>query len=204
MTLVDLTRPLGTATPVYPGDPAVEVEPVEAAPGVHISRLRLGTHAGTHMDAPSHFIAGGLTIDLVPLGQCVGEAVLVRCPGARSIDAALLRAYEDAIRRVRKVVVDTGWAAHWGREDYFTRHPVLPEDAARFLIDCGVHLVGVDGPSVDRAPYPAHRVLLGAGAVIVENLANLDRIPGPVFHLSAAPLPVAGGDGAPARVFAVI
>jgi arylformamidase len=204
VTLVDLTRPLAAGMPVYPGDPEVAIEPVEPAPGVRISRMRLGTHSGTHMDAPAHFFPGSPTIDRIPPEQCCGAAVLIRGRGARVIDARALEPFDAALREARKAVFDTGWSARWGAPGYFIDHPVISEGAARYLVDRSVHLVGIDAPSVDAAPYASHRALLGAGAVIVENLANLDRVAAPVFQLWALPLAIAGGDGAPARVFAVV
>ncbi len=99
-------------------------------------------------------------------------------------------------------MLNTGWHHRWGSADYFTAHPVITGEAAQFLVDCGVMLVGVDTPSVDRAPYPAHLVLLGNDVLIVENLTNLDAIDGDDFEFIALPLAVVGRDGSPVRAAA--
>jgi len=104
--------------------------------------------------------------------------------------------------RTRKAVLNTGWAQKWGEPGYFTEHPRLSGEVAEFLIACGVHLVGVDMPSVDRPPYPAHVALLGSGAVIVENLTNLDAIGSQVFQIFVVPLKIRGRDGSPVRAIA--
>jgi len=199
--MIDLSHPLTAGMPVYPGDPPTAIQSIEVEPGIRVSRLTLGTHAGTHMDAPAHFLPHGRTIGQTPLEYCAGPAVLVRVK-APMITPEHLAALEPEIRRTGKLILNTGWHHHWGEAAYFDDHPVILEEASVFLVGCGVHLVGIDAPSVDKAPYPAHRVLLGSGAVILENLTNLDAIAGPLFHLIALPLAVAGADGSPVRVVA--
>jgi kynurenine formamidase len=100
--------------------------------------------------------------------------------------------------------LQTGWSKHWDSPSYFTDHPTLAADAAQFLVECGVQLTAVDMPSVDRAPYPAHRILLGAGVLIVENLTNLDVIGASEFQLIVLPLKLVGRDGSPVRAVAVV
>lgn len=216
--MIDLTHPLGVETPAFPGDPPVAVEILDSTdfPGdgatrhLNSSRLSVCTHCGTHMDAPFHFFSGGCPIDQVPLQACVGPAVLVPLRGSPSsasplvIDAVQLQPWEAEIRAARRVVLYTGWCERWQLDDYFTDHPVLTGEAAQFLVNCGALLLGVDFPSVDRPPFPAHLVLLGNGVVIVENLTNLAALPGRGFELIALPLPLSGRDGSPVRAVAVV
>jgi arylformamidase len=99
--------------------------------------------------------------------------------------------------------LSTGWAKQWGRPEYFTQHPVIASDAADFLIECGVHLVGVDFPSVDQAPFLTHVALLSHNVLILENLTNLSEIRSPSFRLVAVPLKFTGRDGSPVRAIAL-
>ena len=203
--IVDLSQPVGTDTPVYPGDGAVHVSVLQQG-SPNLSRIDFCVHTGTHMDAPFHFLTGAETIDRVPLERCLATARMIdlRSIAGDTIGLADLEPHGHALRQARAAVLHTGWSKHWEAPHYFTGHPCLAADAAQFLAACGVHLVGVDMPSVDRAPYPAHRVLLGAGLLIVENLTNLEAIGTDQFQLIVLPLKLAGRDGSPVRAVAVI
>jgi kynurenine formamidase len=207
--IIDLSYDLEASTPVYPGDAGVEIKILETSssdiPGrraLNNSRLSISIHTGTHMDAPFHFFDGGKTIDHIPLDRFCGPALCVDVEGAKSIDAAKLKPFEQKFRKYPKVILHTGWASHWKKPDYFTDHPCLTGDSAQFLVDSGVHLVGLDTPSVDQPPFPAHLVLLGNDVVIVENLRNLDAIPQEVFEFTVLPLKIVARDGSPARAIA--
>jgi kynurenine formamidase len=218
--LIDLSHPLERATPPWPGNPGVDFEvvaaiPAERGPGwrrsrdepvcCHTTCFRTCNHTGTHMDAPAHFYNGVPTIERVPLDHCIGPAALVDVGhvGARAeIAPADLIAHRDAIAATRKVVLRTGWSSRWGHDDYFRDYPVLSEETAAWLIERRVHLVGVDTPSVDRDPNPAHYLLLGSHAVIVENLTGLESIGRDVFELIVLPLPLRGLEASPVRAVA--
>lgn len=187
--------------PVYPGDPAVEVEPAATmeADGFRVHRLALSTHAGTHLDAPSHLEPDGATLGAYGIDDFRWDARVVHCdPGA----GGQIRANDvPAADGADAVVFATGWSDHWGTERY-REHPALTPDAAARCSDFAYH-VGVDCPSVDpagSAEFPAHHELLGAGSLLLENLTNLSGLPERVT-LHAYPLPV-DADGAPARVVA--
>jgi arylformamidase len=211
---IDLSHPLGPETPVFPGDPPLEIRVFDSANNstagerhLNCSHLAMSLHCGTHMDAPFHFFQDRATIDRIPLDRCSGPALLVRLPHEQHglvIDANHLARFEPRLRSTARVVFNTGWHHRWGADDYFTAHPVITGAAARFLVDCGVTLVGVDTPSVDRDPFEAHLALLGHDVLIVENLTNLDAIPGDVFHLVALPLAIIGRDGSPVRAAAIV
>jgi kynurenine formamidase len=203
--IVDLSQPVGPDTPVFPGDGPVRIEIVDQTT-MNLSRIELSVHTGTHMDAPFHFFQSAATIDRVPLERCMGMAALIDLRGilaGSEIRRDHIEAHRDTLRRARLAVLHTGWSKEWGSQHYFRDHPRLSGDAADFLVDCGVVLTGVDMPSVDRAPYPAHRVLLGAGVPIVENLTNLDAIGADLFELIVLPLKLAGRDGSPVRAIAI-
>jgi kynurenine formamidase len=201
-------------SPVYPDYPRVEITVLDAIERAAVagrrrlnsSRIHIGLHCGTHMDAPFHFCADGTTIDAVELDRCIGNAALVRLPIA-GLDVPIqprdLAPAEAAIRTAGRVIINTGWHHRWGAPEYFDEHPVLSGAAARYLTDLGVRLVGIDTPSVDRPPFEAHLALLGNGVLIVENLTNLDAIEAAVFTFAALPLPLRGRDGSPVRAVAL-
>ncbi|HVR76513.1 MAG TPA: cyclase family protein [Planctomycetota bacterium] len=210
ITFIDLSHRIDEATAPFPGDPPVEVRVLSAASGpsspgqprVNLSFLGMSLHCGTHADAPFHFFEDGLRIDQVPLEVFCGPAVLIRLRDMglmTPIEVRHLSAFESSLRGAHRVVLHTGWHHRWGEDGYFTGHPFLTPEAARYLVDQGSRLVGVDMPSVDHAPHDAHVVLLGSGVVIVENLTNLDAIRGDVFQLACFPLKLGGRDGSPVR-----
>jgi arylformamidase len=211
---IDLSQPLGPATPVYTGTAPFATEVVETTEdtvsgrrALNCSRYGMGAHCGTHMDAPFHFYRGGRRISEIAIDQCCGSAVLIDVRQDISqgeIRYKALRPLESAIRECRKAVLHTGWWQRWGCADYFDDHPVVTADASKFLVDCNVELLGVDMPSPDRHPCPAHLGLLGADAVIVENLCHLDRVPSRVFEFYAVPLCIEGREASPVRAIAAL
>ena len=123
--------------------------------------------------------------------------------GRGQIEPEHLTQLRDLLRQTRKVVIKTGWYKHWGELGYFTDFPVVSGAAAEFLVECGVQLFGIDTPSVDDPPFPAHLVLLGNDVVIVENLTNLDAVDGDLFQLVVLPLKITGREASPARAIAM-
>lgn len=193
MKLVDISLPVGAATPAYPGDPPVAVERISEARGgdtYSLSRLTLGSHTGTHVDPPAHFIPGGATVDRVPLDACIGPAFVLDLPGSEpEIGPPALAALPQGTVRV---LLRTCGPPLGGR--------TLSADAARALVERGVRLVGIDALSVAPAAFPGevHRILLEAGVVILEGL-DLTTASAGATTLLCLPLKIAGGDGAPAR-----
>jgi arylformamidase len=199
--IFDISLPIGPDTPVWPGDPPVLVEPVaRVADGdaADVSRLTLGTHTGTHVDPPAHFLPGSATVDALELDVLVGPAVVAGFP-AGPIDGAALESAALAQGSTR-VLLKTGGDAG-----------TLTPEGARWLVERGVRLVGADTLSIEadtdcpgvrgcppEEQYPVHRILLGAGVVIVEGLDLAAVAPGP-YEFVCLPLRIVGGDGAPAR-----
>ena len=188
--IIDISRPIGPDTPVWPGDPPVLIEPVariEAGDPADVSRLVLGTHTGTHVDPPAHFLPGTGTVDVLPLDVLIGPAVVAHFPGG-PIDRAALESLslpEGSTRLLLRTGGDTG---------------ALTPDGARYLVERGVQLVGADTLSLepDSRDYPVHRILLGVNVVIVEGL-DLSAVAPGSYQLVCLPLRIVGGDGAPAR-----
>jgi kynurenine formamidase len=210
----ELSHPITTGMQVYPGDPSVRIEPalVLASDGVDVVALHLGSHTGTHMDAPSHTIAGGRTTGRIGLDELIGDALVVhlgKCSpratyGLTDIAAALEDGLPDRLPPI--VVIDTGWAAHFG-SDAALDHPSLDPDAAAELLRRGMHVLAVDTLSPDPTgaavtELPVHRVVLGADALIVENLCRLEGLAEHV-RIGLFPLPI-DADGAPVRAVAFV
>ncbi len=213
-SIVDLSHALDPNTPVFADYPPVEIEVLESTGppqpdgrrSLNSSRIAVGMHCGTHMDAPFHFFEDRCRIDRIPLDRFVGPSVLadVELSGGRGrIEPEHLTHLRDALQRTRKVVIKTGWYKRWGDPGYFTDFPVVSGSAAEFLVECGVHLFGIDTPSVDDPPFPAHLVLLGNDVVIVENLTNLDAVDGDLFQLVVLPLKITDREASPARAIAM-
>lgn len=200
MTLVDITVPIQARMPIYDGNPGVRLERVLSIPegeAANVSRLELGVHTGTHVDAPLHFLEDGSAAHEVPLGPLVGEAVVVDGTAIDGpIDAEALEACavpEDAER----VLLKTRNGELWAREDFTRDFIRLDGSGARWLIERHVRLIGIDYLSI--GDQDAHRILLTAGVVPVEGLDLRFVEPGH-YELLCLPLKVVGADGAPARV----
>jgi len=196
--------------PVYPGDPAVTVTPAAtmAADGYRVTSLSISTHAGTHVDAPSHLLPDGPTLSDYPIEAFSMDARLVDVTvGPREPiepDAVPDGTGADV------VVFRTGFDARWGRDRY-RDHPYLAVETADALAERGQH-VALDAASPDPSPspradadgpdgYPAHRALFARDRLVFENLRGLDGLPSR-FRLDAFPLRI-GADGAPVRAVAV-
>jgi arylformamidase len=199
--IIDISMPLGPETPVYPGDPPVEVARVRSlreGGDCNLSRITMSAHAGTHVDAPAHFIDGGAGIDEVPLDALVGEAHVIDLTAARGdIDARTLAAVLP--EGAERVLLKTRAAASAGDGGI----ALLP-DGARLLAERRVRLAGIDALSIAAAEATAdvHRALLAAGVVILEGLDLAHVGPG-AYELLCLPLRLAGCDGAPARAVLV-
>ena len=200
--IYDVTVPLAPGMLSYPGDPPFEIEPVHELGGAPftLSRMVLTTHSGTHVDAPAHFLAGGATVDQLPLEILLGKARVVELSTRERVDRADLEALDlaDDLR----VLLKTRMSGQMLKAGYQEDHLYLTVDAARYLAQAGLKLVGFDYLSVDRfgsADFPAHHALLEAGVVLVEGL-DLSEVEAGEYEMSCLPLRVGGGDAAPARV----
>ncbi|MDR7512165.1 MAG: cyclase family protein [Armatimonadota bacterium] len=218
MRLVDLTIPWGPEVEPVPGHPHIYHVPIHhhELHGLSTAYATFSVHTGTHIDAPYHFIKDGLTMDRVPLEWLNGPAVLVDLreaarPGRPFDVAALRRAAGDPSElRDRRVVLWSGWAQEkWADPAFYRDNPYLANDAAQWLVDAGVRAIAVDF-AVDGGPpkpagqprYPVHLITLGANVCLIENLINLHEVGRREFTLLAMPVPIKGGNGAPARVAA--
>ncbi len=203
--IIDLSLPLSSATPVWPGDPPIRLHrPYQLAQGdaFSLTELRMSAHAGTHVDAPAHYLPDGVGVDALPLDALVGPAIVIAIPAHCSAITAEVLSELAIPRGSQRVLFRTMNSARRLLDDaaFHTDFVALAEDGARWLVERGVRLVGVDYFSV--APYEAlaatHRVLLQAGIVIVEGLNLAEVAPGD-YTFICLPLKLKGADGAPAR-----
>ncbi|HWX24330.1 MAG TPA: cyclase family protein [Vicinamibacteria bacterium] len=201
--IFDVTAPLSAALPLYEGDPPFALEPVQRiADGApfNLTRIEMSCHSGTHVDAPYHFLADGVTVDQIPLDILVGKVKVLEMGVSHKVDRSDLEGVDlrDDIRLLLKT-----------RMSGQLRHPVLQQDhvylardGAEYLAQIGIKLVGIDYLSIDEfgnSEFPAHQALLQAGVVVVEGLDLSEVEPGE-YDMTCLPLRLVGSDGAPARV----
>lgn len=205
--LIDLSHPLYDGSPSWPGDPGITVSPhcTLERDGCRVSRLSMGTHQGTHVDAPAHFMPEGTGIDASPLAAFYGPAKVLRIPRGKkeAIAAADLARFDGVLFPGARILIATGWDALWGTDGFFTEGPFLSADAAQLLAKRRIALLGLD--TATPAPENAeevHRILMEAGITILEGLANLGNCPD-AFTLCAFPLHLKGLDGSPVRAVAI-
>ncbi len=203
MGRIDVSMPLFGGMPAFPGDPAFRTDParrIDRGDPYNLSALTLGSHAGTHVDPPSHFVSGAPGIDRVDLGILNGPCRVVRIPDDRKeIGIAELRAVPKGAERV---LLRTSNSDRWSRRlEYFEDFVALTPEGAVALRKGGARLVGIDALSIESDPrgtFPVHHELLGHGVLILEGLL-LGDAPAGEYSLECLPLRLRDGDGGPAR-----
>jgi arylformamidase len=205
MRTYDVTLTISPDMPVWPGDtpPAlVRVDSLAKGDEANTSKITMSVHTGTHVDAPDHFLGNGKTVDQMPLDALLGRAYVLYLPEIEHITARALE-LADIPPRTRRLLFKTRNSEYWakGVKTFQTDFAALTPDAAQYLVDRNVRLVGVDYLSV--APYhdstPSHRILLEAGVVVLEGL-DLSQVSQGRYTITCLPLKLGGSDGAPARV----
>jgi arylformamidase len=208
MTIYDITVPLTNEMPTYPGDPGVQITDFYAlAQGdpANLTRLNIGAHTGTHVDAPAHFMQGASPVESMPLDVLIGAAQVIHLPDDRmSIDKEFVESHVES--GTTRVLFKTRTSSFWNDQSLGFRQDFtyLELAAAEFLVAQGVKLVGIDYLSIEQfgqKDHPTHLALLAKGVVIVEGL-NLSAVPAGRYELICLPMRIRSGlgDGAPARV----
>ncbi len=201
----DVTVPITNSMPVWPGDPQVRLSPKahlsrDKSHTVRLTAIEMGSHTGTHVDAPYHFVEGGKRLHEIPLEQLTGKATVFEIAGVRSIGLGNLEHRKwDGIERV---LFKTDNSQHWQDEKFYEEFIYLEPDGAEFLVQRGIQLVGIDYLSIDEfksEKHPTHFALLTRDIVILEGL-NLSKVPAGEYTLFALPLNLQDADGAPSRV----
>lgn len=204
MMLLDLSLPLAKQLLHWPGDPPARFQTVKTVRqhGVGLSRFSLGSHAGTHVDAPKHFLLSGRSVDRLPLDSLLGPARVVAIPrSVRLIEVHHLSRLPIAPGERLLLKTDNTRRRLLFQRRFPSGYTSLSLPAARWLVARRIALVGTDFLSIEErgaAGHPVHRTLLKAGVVIVEGL-DLTRVRAGRYHLTVLPLRVVGADGAPAR-----
>jgi len=207
MQVYDISVPLSDSTPTYPDDPGIQITQWRSLVGgdsANVSRIQFGTHSGTHVDAPAHFIQGAYRVESLPLDILIGEAQVIEVPSAVSvIDESFIANTCQA--GVQRVLFKTRNSTFWSDQEssFRTDYTYIDSTGARKLVGNGAKLVGIDYLSVEKfksAEFETHRILLSNRIVIVEGL-DLRGVSAGTYELICLPLRIAGGsgDGAPAR-----
>lgn len=209
MKMYDISLTVTPGLPVWPGDPSVRLERVsKMEEGAHnnVSQLALSVHAGTHVDAPYHFIADGITIEQLALDALVGPAQVIELPEGCDLIGAEDLKQAGIAEGTERLLLKTRNSRYWEQPGLpFQRDfASLAPDGAEYLVQRGVKLIGIDYFSI--APFgdsiPTHRALLGAKMVILEG-ADLSKVPVGQYQLYCLPLKLGGSDGAPARAILI-
>ena len=201
--IFDVSVPLSPALPTFPGDPAFQMEfthRIADGQPYNVARITLGTHAGTLVDAPYHFLADGSTVDHLPLEILMGKARVVAVSARDKVDRTDLEALD--LRDDIRVLLKTRMSGQLRVSEFQEDFVYLTPDAASYLVQAGIKLVGIDYLSVEKyqsKEFGAHHTLLSAGVVIVEGLDLSGVAPGE-YEMTCLPLRIAGADGSPARV----
>jgi len=201
--IYDISTPVRNGGVVYPGNPEIQIQPQQAisrGAGANVSSVAFGSHTGTHVDAVRHFFDDGQTVDQIPLEHLIGPAILLAFPDdLMSVGPADLAQHD--VGGHTRVLLRTRNSFFLDGPAFVKDYTYLAPDGAKYLVDCGVELVGIDYFSIEQfhsGHHRTHRALLERGVVIVEGLA-LREPPAGVYQLICLPLRLAGLDGAPAR-----
>jgi len=214
MKIIDLTLTVSDKIPTFPGSPQPSFIPWENVKedGYNLELLFLSTHTGTHMDAPFHFLEKGAKIHEISLKKLVSEAVLIKSKkkdgeSITKIDIQKFEKKHGKIVSFSSVIFYTGWQRNLQKKYYFTKNPGLSVSAAKYLASKKINLVGIDSPSIDLgkdSKFSVHQIFAKKGMLIVENLANLEKIKSPKFHLVVLPLKLKNATGSPVRAIAFV
>ena len=208
----DLTHLITQEMPVYPGDPQPEFKPIATIEKqkVNVTRIVIGSHTGTHVDAQKHFIANGNSIDKEPLDKFMGEAVTLDISNINigdGITGSDLENYSKVVKHRDILLLCTGTSDKWTKDDSIRNNfTYLELSAADWIVDHKIKCVGIDTLSMEKYGFKeglTHKKLLSNGIGIIENLnSNLKKIISMRTFLICMPLPLEGVDGTPARAVA--
>jgi arylformamidase len=209
---IDLTHQIEENMPVFPGDPPPEIREVTTiGQDMHaVQSIRFNNHIGTHLDAPSHFIEGGMTVDQIPLESLIGKAVILDFTHKGKNDLITKEEFQAHKYRLlpgSRVFIKTGWDLLFTSDAFYEDFPCLTQEAAEYLVQLKISLLGTDTPSpspLDDPGQTIHQTLLGAGIVILESVKNLTLIDRDQCQIIVLPPLIKDFSGAPCRVVAVL
>jgi kynurenine formamidase len=200
MKIIDLTLDINENTPVFPGDPKIEIErQTVQTHGFGKTIIKTNNHVSTHIDAPCHMIKNANTLSDYPIEKFVGEGIVIDAVGQKEINVDLLQVKENDI-----VFFHTNHIKKLYEKDYFENNPIITKELAQQLVNKKISIIGLDSFTPDNDPYDVHKIFLGNDVLIIENLINLDKLVGKRFQCIVAPLKIKDSDGAPCRVIAIL
>ncbi len=205
--IIDLTHPLKNNIIYYPGtlEPHFDNFYTIQKDGFAEMKISMLTHNGTHIDAPCHILPNTKSLDEFPLDKFIGKGIIIDCTKTNSITLDLLKSKEEEIKKVDFILFYTGWQEKWNTPTYFDEFPVLTTEATEWLLNFKLKALGFDTISADKTTdshLPIHHLLLSREILIIENLANLDKLIGANFEFNCIPLHIEKTDGSPVRAFA--
>lgn len=212
MKIIDLTHTITEDMPVYPNTerPKLKTTNTYEVDGFRETLLTLGSHTGTHMDAPAHIINGKPTLDEFPISQFVGKALVIDCRSLKDgeeITAEHILKYDEKLNQVEFLLFNLGWDKRWGKNDYFGDFPCLNNEAIDIIANGNYKGIGFDVISIDNIgkPLKVHTELFSKKSLInIENLKNLDLCGSEIFTFVCLPLKLVNADGSPVRAIAII
>lgn len=213
MTILDLTLTISNTLPSFPGSPKPQFIPWNTIDDdkYNLELLFLSSHSGTHLDAPFHFVKKGKKIHQIPVSRFEGHARLIKIKKSKNkgISKNDILYYEKKFGKIEtgsSVIIYTGWQKHISKDYYFLENPGLTIRAAKYLATKKLNLVGIDSPSIDmgnNSKFNVHKIFSHKNILIVENLANLDKISGTGFDYVILPLKLYNATGSPVRAIAL-
>ncbi|MBP37075.1 MAG: cyclase [Candidatus Pelagibacter sp.] len=214
MKILDLTLTVSDKIPTFPGSPQPTFIPWENIKddGYNLELLFLSSHTGTHLDAPYHFIENGTKIHEISPNRLIRDAVLIksRKKSGQAITKTDILKFEKMHEKIPNgstVIFWTGWQKMLHDDSYFIKNPGLSTTAAKYLVSKKTNLVGIDSPSIDfqaSKQFSVHHIFSKNGILILENLANLEKIKSWKFQLVVLPLKLKNATGSPVRAVAVL
>lgn len=176
MKYIDLSQDIKCNIPVYPGDIEVSLEQVKELHKDKYNAYSLftGLHAGTHVDCPMHLLPEERTIAEYPIENFIGNGVLI--DARNQLEIGMKAEYEEKVKTGDIVLIYTEMEEHYGKDKYYSNHPVITKEFAEFLVSKKIKMLGIDMPSPDYPPFEVHKLLLSNNIFIMENMANLKEL----------------------------
>ena len=212
MKYVDLTLEISKTTPIFPGSPSPQFLKWSTIKDdkYNLELLFLSSHTGTHLDAPYHFTEKGMKIHQIPVTRLIGKTILIKIKKLKNqeITKKDLLEFEQnngKIQEFSSVIFFTDWQKNSKKKFFFTDNPGLSKSASEYLVSKKINLVGIDSPSIDLgrdSSFSVHKILSENNILIVENLANLEKIPVSTFDFIILPLKLKDATGSPVRAIA--
>ena len=213
MKIIDFTHIIAEDMPMYPGTgaPKLQVAYSYKEFGFRETLISLYSHTGTHIDAPAHIFADGVTLDKYPAEQFVGKALVIDCRKLKKgeeISMSLLEGKGRDLNEIEFILFLTGHSLLWGTSGYFDGFPVMSHEVVEWVNRRKLKGIGIDAPSFDPVTVDElynHRAILKTNnTILLENLCKLEEIGSDPFMLCALPLNTLNADGAPARIIAIV